>query len=214
MNEPDILSPMIPKGLNSRFEHNLKWSQASLLIAEAKAIANLSVPMVLTGLLLYSRSMISMLFLGHLGELPLAGGSLAIGFANITGYSILSGLTMGMEPICGQAYGARRPKLLGLTVQRTVLLLLLTSIPILVLWLNMERILLLCGQENSIAAEAQSYILYSIPDLVLQSFLYPSRIYLRSQGVTMPLTWCTLFAVLLHIPTNYVLVDMLNLGTR
>ena len=57
-----------------------------------------------------------MLFLGHLGELALAGGSLAIGFANITGYSVLSGLTMGMEPICGQAFGAQRFKLLGLAM--------------------------------------------------------------------------------------------------
>ncbi|MCI11927.1 multidrug and toxin extrusion protein 2-like, partial [Trifolium medium] len=38
--------------------------------------------------------MISMLFLGHLNELALAGGSLAVGFANITGYSILSGLAV------------------------------------------------------------------------------------------------------------------------
>ncbi|KAJ6946347.1 hypothetical protein NC651_001173 [Populus alba x Populus x berolinensis] len=67
--------------------------------------------------------MISMLFLGRLGELALAGGSLAIGFANITGYSILSGLSMGMEPICGQAFGAKRYKLLGITLQRTILLL-------------------------------------------------------------------------------------------
>ncbi|KAF3963884.1 hypothetical protein CMV_011774 [Castanea mollissima] len=86
--------------------------------------------MILTGLLLYSRSMISMLFLGRLGELELAGGSLAVGFANITGYSILSGLAMGMEPICGQAFGAKKHTLLGLTLQRTVLLLILISVPI------------------------------------------------------------------------------------
>ncbi|CAI0404225.1 unnamed protein product [Linum tenue] len=97
--------------------------------------------MILTGLLLYSRSMISMLFLGRLGELSLAGGSLALGFANITGYSILSGLAMGMEPICGQAFGAQKHHLLGLTLQRAVLLLLLTSLPITFLWLNMKSIL-------------------------------------------------------------------------
>ncbi|KAK1361063.1 hypothetical protein POM88_045537 [Heracleum sosnowskyi] len=55
--------------------------------------------MILIGLLLYSRSMISMLYLGQLGELTLAGGSLAVGFANITGYSILSGFAKGVEPI-------------------------------------------------------------------------------------------------------------------
>ncbi|OMO89686.1 Multi antimicrobial extrusion protein [Corchorus capsularis] len=44
---------------------------------------------------------------GHLGKLALADGSFAIDFANITCYSVLSGLVMGMEPICGQAFGAK-----------------------------------------------------------------------------------------------------------
>ncbi|KAM1029417.1 hypothetical protein ACFX2A_042932 [Malus domestica] len=64
--------------------------------------------MILTGLLLYSSSIISMLFIGRLDELALAGKSPAIDFANITGYSILLGLAMGMEPICGQAFGAKK----------------------------------------------------------------------------------------------------------
>ncbi|KAA8521974.1 hypothetical protein F0562_012712 [Nyssa sinensis] len=145
--------------------------------------------MVLTGLLLYSRSLISMLFLGRLGELSLAGGALAVGFANITGYSILSGLAMGMEPICGQAFGAKRHKLLGLSLQRTVLLLLLTSIPIAFLWLNMKRILLFCGQEDDIATQAQSYILYSLPDLLAQSLLHPLLLNLGIKGVALSGVW-------------------------
>ncbi|GER34972.1 MATE efflux family protein [Striga asiatica] len=168
--------------------------------------------MILTGLLLYSRSMISMLFLGRLGDLALAGGSLAVGFANITGYSILSGLAMGMEPICGQAFGAKRYTLLGLTLQRTVLLLLLTSLPISFLWLYMKQILLFCGQDESIAAQAQTYLLYSIPDLLAQSLLHPLRIYLRAQSVNLPLTLCAAVSILLHVPINYLLVSKLNLG--
>ncbi|GFP97744.1 mate efflux family protein lal5 [Phtheirospermum japonicum] len=170
--------------------------------------------MILTGLLLYSRSMVSMLFLSHLGDLPLAGGSLALGFANITGYSVLSGLAIGMEPICGQAFGAQRFKLLGLTLQRTILLLLLTSIPISLLWLNMTNILLLCGQDRLIAFEAQSFILFSLPDLATQSFLHPLRIYLRAQSITMPLTYCAVFSMILHVPINYFLVTFLGLGIK
>ncbi|KAB2088775.1 hypothetical protein ES319_A03G021600v1 [Gossypium barbadense] len=186
----------------------------SLVIEEAKCISNIALPMVLTGLLLYSRSMISMLFLGRLGELALAGGSLAIGFANITGYSVLSGLAMGMEPICGQAFGAKRYKLLGLTMQRMILVLLLTSILIAFLWSNMKKILLFCGQDENIANEAHSYILYCLPDLLAQSFLHPLRTYLRAQSITLPLTYCSTLAILLHIPINYLLVSVLNLGIK
>ncbi|KAJ7944865.1 Protein DETOXIFICATION [Quillaja saponaria] len=181
LEDPDMCIPLIPKSPTDE-QQNQKFDKThfSLAINEAKCIASIALPMVLTGFLLYSRSMISMLFLGRLGELTLAGGSLAIGFANITGYSVLSGLAMGMEPICGQAFGAKRFKLLGLVMQRTVILLLLTSIPISFLWFNMKKILIFCGQEDDIATQAQSYILYSLPDLLAQSLLHPLRIYLRT----------------------------------
>lgn len=189
-------------------------TQLSLAIHEFRSISRIAIPMILTGLFLYCRSMISMLFLGRLGEMALAGGSLALGFANITGYSVLSGLSMGMEPICGQAFGARKHSLLGLCLQRTVLLLLLVSIPISLLWMNMKNILVFCGQDESIAAEARLFLLYSIPDLVTLSFLHPLRIYLRTQLITLPLTFCAVLAILLHIPINFLLVTRLGLGIK
>ncbi|XP_050226586.1 protein DETOXIFICATION 49-like [Mercurialis annua] len=213
LQQSDMLStPLFPH--NPTSHKNPPKSHLFLAIKEAKSIASIAFPMILTALLLYPRSLISMLFLGRLGDLALAGGSLAIGFANITGYSILSGLAMGMEPICGQAFGAKRFKLLGLTLQRTILLLLLISFPISFLWLNMKKILIFCGQEEDIATEAQSYIIYSIPDLILQSFLHPLRIYLRTQSITLPLTYCAAFSILLHVPINYFLVYVLNLGIK
>ncbi|KAL0836458.1 hypothetical protein Bca101_088347 [Brassica carinata] len=166
----------------------------------------------MTGLLMYSRAMISMLFLGYLGELELAGGSLSIGFANITGYSVISGLSTGMEPICGQGYGAKQMKLLGLTLQRTVLLLLSCSVPISFSWLNMRRILLWCGQDEEISSIAQKFLLFAIPDLFLLSFLHPLRVYLRTQNITLPVTYSTAVSVLLHVPLTFFLVVKLEMG--
>ncbi|PPS10095.1 hypothetical protein GOBAR_AA10549 [Gossypium barbadense] len=118
-----------------------------------------------------------------IGELALAGGSLAIGFANITGYSVLSGL----------------PSVVKLLVPKDS---------------NMKNILLFCGQDENMANEAQSYILYSLPDLLAQSILHPLRTYLRTQSITLPLTYCSTLAILLHIPINYLLVSVLNLGIK
>ena len=73
----------------------------------SKEVATLGIitrPMVMMGLLLYLRGMVSTLFLGSLGELELAGGSLSMGFTNIIGYSVISGMAMGMEPICSQEF--------------------------------------------------------------------------------------------------------------
>ncbi|KAK8503922.1 hypothetical protein V6N13_021699 [Hibiscus sabdariffa] len=211
-----IYEQLTPKASNTTINTQKHESGplVPLALEEAISIAKIALPMILTGLMLYSRSLISMLFLGRLGELALAGGSLAIGFANITGYSILSGLAMGMESICGQAFGARKYTLLGITLQRTVLLLLVTSLPICLLWINMRKILIVCGQDEAIAIEAQSYLVYSIPDLLAQSFLHPLRIYLRTQSITLPLTCCAVLSILLHVPINYLLVSHLELGIK
>lgn len=187
----------------------MNWIQ---VVEEMRAIGKISIPTAATGLVLYSRAMISMLFLGYLGDLELAGGSLSIGFANITGYSVLSGLAMGMEPICGQAYGAKQRKLLGLTLQRTILLLLSASLPISFLWLNMKRILLWCGQDEKISSAAHTFIIFAVPDLVFLSFLHPLRIYLRSQNITLPITYCSFISVFFHVPLNYLLVVHLRMG--
>ncbi|KAF3340163.1 MATE efflux family protein 5 [Carex littledalei] len=212
IKEKEVEVPVPPLGKKHKHATINSFSKS---LTEAGKILSLATPMILTGLLLYLRSMISMLFLGRLGGLALAGGSLAIGFANITGYSVLSGLAMGMEPICGQAFGAKRHNLLRLTLQRTILLLLCVSIPIALFWTYcMRPILLLCGQDESISGAAQQFILYSTPDLLLQSFLHPLRIYLRTQSVNLPLTLCAALAIVLHLPINYLFVSVLGLGIR
>ncbi|XLU25381.1 hypothetical protein S245_061447, partial [Arachis hypogaea] len=198
---------------NDQVQHNLeRWPSLNEAFAEMKAIGKISGPTAITGLLMYSRSMISMLFLGYLGDAELAGGSLSIGFANITGYSVISGLAIGMEPLCGQAYGAKQLKILGLTLQRTVLLLLAATVPISVAWLNMENILLWCGQDHQISSTAQTFILFSIPDLLFLSLLHPLRIYLRAQSITLPITFCSAVSVLLHVPLNFLLVVHFKMG--
>ncbi|KAI4962620.1 hypothetical protein ZWY2020_028712 [Hordeum vulgare] len=149
-------------------------------------------------------------FLGQLGELALAGGSLALGFANITGYSVLSGLALGMEPICGQAFGARRGKLLALALHRTVLLLLAVALPISLLWITSTGHILL-RQDEGVASAAQTFAAYASADLAVLAVLHPLRVYLRSQNLTLPITACSLFSVLLHGPINYLLVLRLRM---
>lgn len=185
-----------------------------VIVEELIALGEIVWPMVITGLLLYSKSIISMLFLGHLGNMELAGGSLAMAFANITGYSVLKGLAMGMEPICCQAFGAKKWVVLGQTLNRTVGLLFLAVIPICVLWVNMEPILLWSGQEPGLTSMARVFLTYSTPDLLFHAYTIPLRIFLRTQGLTTPLTVSTTCAMILHLPINYFLVVYLHMGVK
>ncbi|XP_008781774.2 protein DETOXIFICATION 49-like [Phoenix dactylifera] len=184
------------------------------IVEEIPALSRISAPATASGLLYYARSLISMLFLGHLGHVELAAGALSVSFANITGYSIFSGLAMGMEPTCGQAYGAQKWSLLSLTLHRTIAFLLLISIPISLLWLNADQILLCLGQDPTITKVARTYLLYSLPDLIAQSIIHPLRIYLRTQNVTHPVAFAAVVASLIHIPLNYYLVIVLKTGIK
>ncbi|KAL4395076.1 hypothetical protein AHAS_Ahas02G0215800 [Arachis hypogaea] len=168
----------------------------------------------MTSLMIYSRSVISMLFLGHQGKVELAGGSLALGFANITANSVLKGLTMGMDPICCQAYGAKRYSLLNQTFLRVTCLLLVVSIPISILWLNMGPVLQMLGQDPQVTKVAQVFMLFSIPELLAQAHLNPLRTFLRTQGLATPITVVASCAAVLHLPINYFLAIHLNLGVK
>lgn len=167
---------------------------------ELKNIVDIGFPVLVMGILNYLKNMISVACIGRLGSLELAGGALAIGFTNITGYSVLFGLAMGMEPVCSQAFGSKNFTMVSLTLQRTIILLLLASVPIGVLWFYLEPLLLWLNQESEVVHIASLYCLSAIPDLIVNSFLHPLRIYIRSKGTTWPLLWCTLLATLLHFP--------------
>lgn len=201
---------------------SLKWLLSALFRTlplkemgeEVQALGKIAGPIVMTTLLIYSRSVISMLFLGRLGKAELAGGSLAIGFGNITGNSILRGLSTGMDPICCQAYGAKRWSVLTQTFQKTLCLLLLVSIPISLLWLNTEPIFQWLGQDPDITNVAKVFMVFSIPELLAQAHLYPLRIFLRTQGLTTPLTIAATCSAILHLPINYFLATYLKLGVK
>ena len=59
------------------------------IVAEAKKQLQLAGPLVCGNLLTYSLYVISVMFVGHLGELALAGAPMATSFASVTGFSLL-----------------------------------------------------------------------------------------------------------------------------
>ncbi|KAI3968528.1 hypothetical protein MKX01_007838 [Papaver californicum] len=191
---------------------NQKCPTMSEGLEELKKLQDIAFPIAAMGLVGYLRSMISVVCMGRLGELELAGGSLAIGFTNITGYSIISGLALGMDPVCSQAFGSKNFPLLTLTLQRTTLLLLFASIPIGLLWVNLEPLMLHLNQNPDITQVASLYCKFVLPDLFANCLLQPFRIYLRSKGTPWPLMWFTLLAVILHVPITIFLAFTLHLG--
>ncbi|GKF06053.1 DETOXIFICATION 16-like protein, partial [Tanacetum coccineum] len=58
------------------------------VIEEIKKQLWLAGPLICVSLLQYSLQLISIMFVGHLGELSLSGASMATSFATVTGFSL------------------------------------------------------------------------------------------------------------------------------
>ncbi|KAK9146970.1 hypothetical protein Sjap_006873 [Stephania japonica] len=184
------------------------------LVEELRRIKDIALPIAAMGLVGYLKGIISIVCMGRLGRLELAGGALAVGFTNITGYSILSGLAMGMDPLCSQAFGSRNLPLVVVTLKRTIIMLLCASVPIGFLWANLETFMVRLHQDPDVAKVASLYCRFALPDLIANSLLHPLRIYLRNRGTTWPLMWCTLLASLLHLPITMFLAFNLRFGVQ
>ncbi|KAB2632579.1 MATE efflux family protein DTX1 [Pyrus ussuriensis x Pyrus communis] len=184
-----------------------KWPSNffKVTLLELKIQRGIALPLLAVNLAWFAKIGITTAFLGRLGELQLAGGTLGFTFANVTGFSVLNGLCAAMEPICGQAFGARNIKLLHKTLLMTTFLLLLATLPISFLWLNVDKILIHFGQQEDISTAAKTYLFYLLPDLVVTSLLCPIKAYLNSQGITVPSMFCSGLALAFHIPVNILL---------
>ncbi|KAL5713123.1 Protein DETOXIFICATION 55 [Ranunculus cassubicifolius] len=189
-----------------------KYPSMQEVVEELKRTKDIAFPIAAMGLVGYIKGIVSVVCMGKLGRLELAGGALAIGFTNITGYSVLSGLAMGMDPVCSQAFGSGNLPLVLSTLYRTIFMLLFTSLPIGLLWANLEPVMLKLHQNPDITSVASVYCQFALPDLIANSLLHPLRIYLRSKGEPWPLMWCTLLSSILHLPITIFLAFNLEYG--
>ncbi|GJM99851.1 hypothetical protein PR202_ga16989 [Eleusine coracana subsp. coracana] len=192
---------------------------------EVKKQLWLAGPLIAGALLQNVIQMISVMYVGHLGELPLAGASMASSFATVTGYSLLlislfslsleqMGMASALDTLCGQAFGARQYHLLGIYKQRAMVVLTLTSVPLALIWFYTEPILLLFGQDADIAAEAGTFARWMIPSLFAYGLLQCHVRFLQTQNVVLPVMASSGAAAACHLLVCWALVYGLGLGSK
>ncbi len=98
------------------------------------------------------------------------------------GLAIMAGLTAAIDTFATQAYGAGERRLIGVTLQRALALVLLACIPLLGLYLQAEPVLRVLGQQAELAALTAHYLRLFSPMLVLQGVGLCMYRYLTAQG--------------------------------
>ncbi|KAJ0982922.1 hypothetical protein J5N97_011177 [Dioscorea zingiberensis] len=191
-----------------------RWWRRCLDMEEAKNQFFFAVPMILTNMSYYAIPLISVMFAGHLGELELAGSTLGNSWCMVTGMALMTGLSGALETLCGQGYGAKLYRMLGIYLQASIITSMLFSILVSILWWYSETVLIWLHQDPQVSKMAAIYLKYLIPGLFAYGFLQCVLRFLQTQTVIMPLVICSVTPLVLHFGIAYVLVHVLGLGFK
>ncbi|KAL9439118.1 hypothetical protein AB3S75_024725 [Citrus x aurantiifolia] len=167
--EEDSKSSLESPLIHQRLLQDDKCIDKAGMIVELKRQMQLAGPLVVVSFLQYSFQMISVMFVGHLGDLSLSSASMATSFAGVTGFSYMLGMGSAVETFCGQAFGAKQYRMLGVHMLRAMLVLSLSSIPIAVLWAYTGKIFTTLHQDPEISFHAGIYARWLIPRAALSN---------------------------------------------
>nr|XP_016511308.1 PREDICTED: protein DETOXIFICATION 18-like isoform X2 [Nicotiana tabacum] len=147
-------------------------------------------------------------------KLELAASNLANSWAMVTGFSFMVGLSGALETLCGQGYGAKMYRMLGVHLQTSCIISFFFSIVIAVIWWFSDIILILLHQDPDIAKEAGVFLRFLIPGLFAYSFLQNILRFLQAQSIIMPLALCSVGSLVIHIGIAYALVNWTGLAFK
>ncbi|XP_072989206.1 protein DETOXIFICATION 18-like [Typha latifolia] len=199
---------------NGSGEERERWWKRLLDKEEAKGQLLFAFPMILTNMSYYAITLISIMFAGHLGDVELAGATLGNSWGTVTGMALMTGLSGALETLCGQGYGAKLYRMLGIYLQSSIITCAFFSVLVSILWFYSEPVLIWLHQEPEVAQMAALYVKYLIPGLFAYGILQCLLRFLQTQTVVMPLVVCSIIPLLIHVAVTYLLIHVFGLGFK
>ncbi|KAG9313747.1 MATE efflux family protein [Chiua virens] len=202
-----LLAPAVPH-IDPRIDHASQshddfmsnfWDEIKTLVAYA-------LPVLGTQVFEQSIFMASVISIGHISTIALAAATLGFMTANISGLSMIQGMTNALDTLLPSAWTSDQPQLVGLWTQRMAVLQLIALIPIYIIWLNGESLLLALRQEPEVAKLAGIYLKWASFGLPAYSFNCISRRYFQAQGLFDMPARIILFVAPVNALLSYLLV--------
>lgn len=189
-----------------------KWWNKIVDVGEAKNQILFALPMILTNVSYYLIPLVSVMFAGHLGQLQLAASNLANSWASVSGLALMVGLSGALETLCGQGYGAKLYRMLGIYLQASCVVSFCFCILVSILWWFSDKILTFLHQDPQISKAAGLYLRFLIPGLFAYGILQNILRFLQTQSVVAPLVVCSVIPLIIHIGITFILVKCTALG--
>ncbi|XP_022887086.1 protein DETOXIFICATION 35-like [Olea europaea var. sylvestris] len=156
---------------------------------------------------------VTTMFVGHLGDIELSAFSIALSVVGTFAFGLLLGMGSALETLCGQAFGAGQIHMLGIYMQRSIIILFATCVLLLPLYVFATPILKLLGQEDAIANPAGLYTLLIAPQLFSLSVTFPTQKFLQAQSKVLVLAWIAAFALVSQTFLCWLFIYVFGWGT-
>lgn len=121
-------------------------------------------------------------------------------------------MSSATETLCGQAFGAGQYHMMGIYLQRSLIINLATGTILLPVFIFAGDIFKLVGEQTDIANEAGYISLWFIGILYFFIFSLTIQKYLQAQLKNMILGWLSAVAFVVHVLFSWIFVSKLNLG--
>lgn len=149
---------------------------------ESQVLARFSSPLVVTYLLQYSFSFVTVIVAGKLGTSELAAASLASMTANIVALAVYEGLATSLDTLTSQAFGAGKKHMVGLHVQRMIAFVLLVSVPIAVIFFCSPWLLAKLVPETKVAYLAGDFLRFYMIGVPGYAVFEATKRFTQAQG--------------------------------
>ncbi|KAM7277828.1 hypothetical protein ACFE04_004962 [Oxalis oulophora] len=121
-------------------------------------------------------------------------------------------MSSATETLCGQAFGAKHYHMMGIYLQRSIIINFGTATLLLPVFIFSSQIFKLLGEQHDIANEAGYISLWFIPILYFFVFGFTIQKYLQAQLKNMVVGWLSAVGFVLHIFLSWLFVNVLDLG--
>ncbi|GLJ18552.1 hypothetical protein SUGI_0329990 [Cryptomeria japonica] len=173
---------------------------------ESKKLWYLAGPAIFTSICQYSLGAITQTFAGHIGDLELAAVSIENSVIAGLSFGIMLGMGSALETLCGQAFGAKQLRMLGVYMQRSWVILLTTACLMTTIYVWSAQILKLIGQEDDIAELAGKFALWMLPQLFAYAMVFPLAKFLQAQSKVMAMAVIAGVALAFHVLFSWLLI--------
>ncbi|KAJ2549362.1 ethionine resistance protein [Coemansia sp. RSA 1933] len=184
-----------------------KTPYAHLAKNELSWLTASSIPVVATYFLQFSLGFANFVVIGNLGAKELAATSLSYMVSGVFALAPALGYASAMDTFCSSAFTAATDKtLVGLHFQRGVVAVVLHLIPVSFIFLNMESLMLLLGQDAEIATLCGSYMRVFLPGVLPWALYECTKRYLQAQGIMRASTIVILVTAPIHWINSYLFI--------